>query len=115
MDRLTELELFVKVAELGSLGGAAEALGLSNPAASRYLASLEARLSARLVERNTRRLYLTSEGQDFYERARTLLACCASVPRCRFRCSRLRRAWCATTSSTRRCASTSKPPTATWT
>ena len=34
MDRLTELELFVKVAELGSLGGAAEALGLSNPAAS---------------------------------------------------------------------------------
>jgi len=74
MDRLTELELFVKVAELGSLGGAAEALGLSNPAASRYLASLEARLSARLVERNTRRLYLTSEGQDFYERARALLA-----------------------------------------
>lgn len=74
MDRLTELELFVKVAELGSLGGAAEALGLSNPAASRYLASLEARLSARLVERNTRRLYLTSEGQDFFERARVLLA-----------------------------------------
>lgn len=73
MDRLTELELFVKVAELGSLGSAAEALGLSNPAASRHLASLEARLSARLVERNTRRLYLTSEGQDFFERARVLL------------------------------------------
>ncbi|MEY5100089.1 MAG: hypothetical protein RJA36_2808 [Pseudomonadota bacterium] len=74
MDRLTELELFVKVAECGSVGGAADALGLSNPAASRHLASLEKRLSARLVERNTRRLYLTSEGQEFYERARTALA-----------------------------------------
>ncbi|MDD0839596.1 LysR family transcriptional regulator [Curvibacter sp. HBC61] len=73
MDRLTELELFVKVAELGSMGGAAEALGLSNPAASRHLAALESRLSARLVERNTRRLYLTSEGQAFYERARAVL------------------------------------------
>ncbi|EJE52396.1 transcriptional regulator [Acidovorax sp. CF316] len=74
MDRLTELELFIKVAEVGSMGGAAEALGLSNPAASRHLASLEGRLKARLVERNTRRLYLTSEGQEFYERARTVLA-----------------------------------------
>lgn len=74
MDRLTELELFIKVAEVGSMGGAAEALGLSNPAASRHLASLEGRLKARLVERNTRRLYLTSEGQEFYERARAVLA-----------------------------------------
>ncbi|KRC19556.1 LysR family transcriptional regulator [Acidovorax sp. Root219] len=74
MDRLTELELFIKVAEVGSMGGAAEALGLSNPAASRHLASLEGRLKARLVERNTRRLYLTSEGQEFYERACAVLA-----------------------------------------
>lgn len=74
MDRLTELELFVKVAEVGSVSGAAEALGLSNAAASRHLASLESRLKARLVERNTRRLYLTSEGQEFHERARAVLA-----------------------------------------
>lgn len=74
MDRLTELELFVKVAEVGSMGGAAEALGLSNAAASRHLAALEGRLKARLVERNTRRLYLTSEGQEFHERARAVLA-----------------------------------------
>ncbi|MBB6562963.1 DNA-binding transcriptional LysR family regulator [Acidovorax soli] len=73
MDRLTELELFVKVAEVGSVSRAAEALGLSNPAASRHLAALEGRLKTRLVERNTRRLYLTSEGQDFHERARTAL------------------------------------------
>lgn len=74
MDRFTEMALFVAVADRGSLGAAAEALGLSNPAATRYLASLEERLQVRLVERNTRRLYLTSEGQDFLERARHVLA-----------------------------------------
>jgi DNA-binding transcriptional LysR family regulator len=70
----TALALFVQVAEKGSLSGAADALGLSNPAATRYLASLENRLQVRLVERNTRRLYLTSEGQEFVERARHVLA-----------------------------------------
>lgn len=74
MDRFTELALFVEVADRGSLGAAAEALGLSNPAATRYLASLENRLQVRLVERNTRRLYLTSGGQDFLERARHVLS-----------------------------------------
>ena len=74
MDRLRELELFVQVAETGSLGRAAEVLDLSNAAASRHLAALEQRLGARLVERNTRRLYLTDTGQEFYSRARTILA-----------------------------------------
>lgn len=53
---------------------AAEALGLSKPAATRYLASLQNRLQVRLVERNTRRLYLTSEGREFHERACHVLA-----------------------------------------
>lgn len=74
MDRFTELSLFIQVAERGSLSKAAEALGLSNPAASRYLVSLENRVKVRLVERNTRRLYLTREGQEFLERARHILA-----------------------------------------
>lgn len=73
MDRLTELELFIAVAQHRSISSAAEALGLSNPAASRHLASLENRLNARLVERNTRRLFLTSEGQAFLDRARAAL------------------------------------------
>jgi DNA-binding transcriptional LysR family regulator len=73
MDRFKEMELLVQVAETGSLGRAAQALGLSNPAASRTLAALESRLGARLVERNTRRLYLTSDGRAFYERARAIL------------------------------------------
>lgn len=73
MDRWTEIELFVQVAELGSLSRAAESLGLSNAAASRHLASLEERLAARLVQRNTRRLFLTDVGESFYRRCKPLL------------------------------------------
>jgi DNA-binding transcriptional LysR family regulator len=74
MDRWTEIELFVQVAELGSLSRAAEALGLSNAAASRHLAALEERLAARLVQRNTRRLFLSDVGEAFYRRCKPLLA-----------------------------------------
>ena len=73
MDRWTEIELFVQVAETGSMSRAAEALDLSNAAASRHLSALEARLGARLVERNTRRLYLTDTGQEFFSRAKGIL------------------------------------------
>lgn len=74
MDRWTEIELFVQVAETGSVSRAAEALDLSNAAASRHLSALEKRLGARLVERNTRRLYLTDTGQEFFRRAKMILA-----------------------------------------
>ncbi len=74
MDRWTELELFVQVAETGSLSRAAQALDLSNAAASRYLSAMESRLGARLVERNTRRLYLTDTGQEFFQKAKAVLA-----------------------------------------
>jgi DNA-binding transcriptional LysR family regulator len=73
VDRWTEIELFVQVAELGSLSRAAESLGLSNAAASRHLAALEERLAARLVQRNTRRLFLTDVGDEFYRRCKPLL------------------------------------------
>jgi DNA-binding transcriptional LysR family regulator len=74
LDRWTEIEIFVQVAETGSLSRAAEALDLSNAAASRHLSALEERLGARLVERNTRRLYLTDTGQEFFGRAKVILA-----------------------------------------
>jgi DNA-binding transcriptional LysR family regulator len=74
MDRWTEIELFVQTAEQGSLSRAAEAVGLSNAAASRHLASLEARLGVRLVQRNTRRLSLTEAGESYYNRCKTILA-----------------------------------------
>ncbi len=74
MDRWTEIELFVQIADTGSLTRAAEAMDLSNAAASRHLSAMEARLGARLVERNTRRLYLTETGQEFLSRAKAILA-----------------------------------------
>jgi DNA-binding transcriptional LysR family regulator len=73
MDRFTQLEVFVRTAELNSLSKAAEALGMSNTAASRHLSALEDRLGARLIERNTRRLWLTEAGQEFLARSGALL------------------------------------------
>src|SRR6516225_4330765 len=73
MDRLLQLEVFSKTAELGSLSKAAEMLHMSNAAASRHLAALEERLAVRLIERNTRRLWLTEAGQELLQRCSTLL------------------------------------------
>ncbi len=73
-DRLFQIEFFVQVAELGSLTRAAEKLEMSNAAASRTLLALEERLGARLVERTTRRLWLTEVGQIFYRRCSAMLS-----------------------------------------
>lgn len=74
MDRLTQIELFVQIVELGSISRAGEKLGLSNPAASRHLSALEERLGARLIERTTRRQWLTEAGRDYHQRCLTILA-----------------------------------------
>ena len=73
MDRLAELELLIKIAEAGSIGRAAEAMQISRPVASRMLAALEKRLGTRLVERNTRRVFITDAGQSFVDRTRQVL------------------------------------------
>jgi DNA-binding transcriptional LysR family regulator len=73
MDRWKQIELFVGVADLGSLSAAAEKLDVSNAAASRMLSGLEERLGARLVERTTRRLWLTDAGRDYYRRCVAVL------------------------------------------
>ncbi|WP_322787309.1 LysR family transcriptional regulator [Paraburkholderia heleia] len=74
VDYWNQLRLFIQIAETGSMSRAAEALGQSNAAASRYLAELERRLSVRLVERNTRRLWLTESGEAFYTRCKSAVA-----------------------------------------
>ncbi|MET3907171.1 DNA-binding transcriptional LysR family regulator [Bradyrhizobium sp. S3.3.6] len=73
MDRLLQLEVFSRTAELGSLSKAADALRMSNAAASRHLRALEERLAVRLIERNTRRQWLTEAGQELLQRCSTLL------------------------------------------
>src|SRR5882724_6240380 len=74
MDRWTQIELFVKTVELGSISKAAEELGLSNPAASRHLSALEDRLGARLMQRTTRRLWLTEVGNHYHQRCVAMMA-----------------------------------------
>jgi DNA-binding transcriptional LysR family regulator len=74
MDRWTQIEFFVQVAELGSLSRAAEKLDISNATASRTLSMLEDRLGVRLVERTTRRLWLTEAGRAYHLRCVTILA-----------------------------------------
>jgi DNA-binding transcriptional LysR family regulator len=73
LDRLTEIELFVTIAELGGLSRAAERLGMSNAAASRHLTSLESRLAGRLVERTARNLTLTEVGEEFLRSCTSVL------------------------------------------
>ncbi|WP_112175211.1 LysR family transcriptional regulator [Paraburkholderia unamae] len=73
MDRWKEFEVFVQTAELGSLSKAAEALDMSNAAASRHLWSLEERLGARLINRSTRRLTLSEVGESYYRSCKAFL------------------------------------------
>lgn len=73
LDRWTEIEVFVQIAESGSISRAAEALGISVSATSRYLMNLEERLNIRLVHRTTRQLSLTGDGEVFCERCRDIL------------------------------------------
>jgi len=74
MDRFTQMEFFVLTADLGSLTRAAERLDLSNAAASRMLSALEDRLGVRLLERTTRRLWLTDAGREYHRRCSALIA-----------------------------------------
>ncbi|WP_044198188.1 LysR family transcriptional regulator [Hyalangium minutum] len=73
VDRLSLLETFVRIVEAGSLSAAAEQLGSTQPTISRRLQALERSLGARLLNRSTRALVLTEEGQRCFARARELL------------------------------------------
>ena len=74
VNRSGEMEVFVRVVELGGFSPAARAARMTPSAVSKLIARLEARLGARLLNRSTRRLQLTPEGCAFYERAARILA-----------------------------------------
>jgi DNA-binding transcriptional LysR family regulator len=74
MDRLREMELFVRVVETGSFSAAARDLTLGQPAVSKTIAGLEDRLGVRLLVRSTRQLSPTEAGMAFYERALRAIA-----------------------------------------
>jgi LysR family transcriptional regulator for bpeEF and oprC len=67
------MEVFVRVAECGSFSRAAESLDLANATVTTCVRNLERHLDVTLINRDTRRLRLTEEGQTFLVRARELL------------------------------------------
>ena len=73
MDRLDAMQLFVRVAELGSFAGAAQQLGVARSVVTRQIAGLEAHLGVKLMARSTRRLALTSAGTAYLEKCRVIL------------------------------------------
>ncbi|MGR2660367.1 LysR family transcriptional regulator [Chromobacterium haemolyticum] len=73
MEKMSGIELFAHIAQQGSLVAAGRQLGISASAAGKGLARLEARLGARLVQRSTRRLTLTTAGEQYLQRCLRIL------------------------------------------
>jgi len=73
MDRLTAMEAFVAVAEMGSFTRAAARMRMSAAMMTLHIARLEERLGVRLFNRTTRRVDLTEDGRQLLERARAAL------------------------------------------
>lgn len=70
---LQDLAAFVEVAERGSFSAAAERLHLTQPAVSKRVAALEARLAQKLFDRVARRINLTDAGRTLLPYARSVL------------------------------------------
>lgn len=73
IDHASEMAAFVRVVESHGFSAAAPALGLSPSAVSKLVTRLETRLGVRLLQRTTRALHLTEEGEAFYATARRLV------------------------------------------
>ncbi len=72
--QLDALRIFARVAELRSFTQAAEQLGLAKGRVSATVQQLETRVGARLLQRTTRRVALTPDGEQFLERCKELVA-----------------------------------------
>src|SRR6476659_7578722 len=68
-----DLGFFSTLASAGSLSAAARELGITTPAVSKRLALMESRIGVLLVNRSTRRMSLTPEGELYLEHARRIL------------------------------------------
>jgi DNA-binding transcriptional LysR family regulator len=73
MNHTLDLQFFHLLAKQGSLAATARELGVTPPAVSKRLSALEARLGIRLVNRTTRSMSLTSEGELYFSHAARIL------------------------------------------
>lgn len=74
MDRLSEMEAFIKVVEFGGFTEAARKMNVSKSAISKHVAALESRLGARLLNRTTRRVSPTEIGLAYFDKAQKVLS-----------------------------------------
>ncbi len=81
-NRSGEMQTLVEIVQRGSFAAAARSLELTPSAVSKLLSRLEARLGARLLQRSTRKLQLTPEGNAFYQRSLRVLADIDEAERC---------------------------------
>jgi len=73
VDRLEAMQLFVRVVETGSFTAVAREAGQGQPSISKRIGQLEEHLGVRLLNRTTRTLSLTDDGQSYYEHCRRIL------------------------------------------
>ena len=69
-----EMSFFSLLMRSGSLSSAAREMGVTTPAVSKRLSLMEARLGVQLLNRTTRRIGLTAEGEAYLAHARRILA-----------------------------------------
>ena len=74
MERLSDIRLFILVAQAGSFAAAARKAGVSAAVATRRIAALEDQLSVRLLHRTTRNVGLTEAGAVYLDSARAIVA-----------------------------------------
>ncbi|MGY0794082.1 LysR family transcriptional regulator [Azospirillum argentinense] len=74
MDRLDTLRLFVRIVDRGSFSAAAADCGVSRPVATAAIKALEQRLGTRLLQRSTRHVQPTLEGEAYHRRCVAILA-----------------------------------------
>lgn len=72
-NRIGEMQVFLRVVEEQSLSEAARRMRMTPSTVSKLISRMEARLGLRLLERSTRRVLPTAEGQRYYDRSRALL------------------------------------------
>lgn len=81
MNNFPDIAFFIELVKHGSLSGLARTWGVTPPAISMRLNQLEKELGVRLLNRSTRQLSLTYEGELYYSRGTTLLADLAELNR----------------------------------
>jgi DNA-binding transcriptional LysR family regulator len=81
MDAVSDLEFFVKLVKHGSLSSLARDIGVTPPAVSARLAQMERRLGVRLLNRTTRRLSMTHEGEQYLTTGSKLLSALQELDR----------------------------------